>query len=136
VNARTIALEVKLLVDDTNVEAAGLSELYGDCTGPSFVQSRWSRVQYHNQRPHFLDVRSSTALLCSVLIRHSPQEIKIRLPADASPKYHLVVSFYHVKCDLSKTKSTPETLLARSYIPLFPNGRYFSNLPLLSPSTS
>lgn len=58
-------------------------------------------------------------------------EIKINLPTPLNNKHHLLFTFLHVSCDLSKQKkereskdiSGPETVVGYSWLPLLHKGR-------------
>jgi len=66
---------------------------------------------------------------CTVL-HHSTaptwyEEIKLRLPIHLHGKHHLLFTFYHISCELSKKKeSSIETCVGYAWLPLLQRGRY------------
>ena len=57
-------------------------------------------------------------------------EVKISLPTTLNNKHHLLFTFLHVSCDLSKQKkekdkeaNNPETIVGYSWLPLHHKGR-------------
>ena len=70
--------------------------------------------------------------VCSVLHHVTcPQwydEVKVDLPTTLTTKHHLLFTFVHVSCDLSKQKKdkdsgNPETVVGYSWLPLIHKGR-------------
>lgn len=54
------------------------------------------------------------------------EEIKIRLPLNITASHHLLFSFIHVSCDLSKrrdTNTTYETAVGYAWLPLLTKGK-------------
>ena len=87
--------------------------IYGHI-GQLKMVSHWiSSVSHHNTTPSWLD------------------EIKINLPTPLNSKHHLLFTFLHVSCDLSKQKkdrdskesSGPESIVGYSWLPLLHKGR-------------
>eukprot|EP01119_Soliformovum_irregulare_P021573 TRINITY_DN7210_c0_g1_i1.p1 TRINITY_DN7210_c0_g1~~TRINITY_DN7210_c0_g1_i1.p1 ORF type:complete len:1800 (-),score=546.30 TRINITY_DN7210_c0_g1_i1:194-5593(-) len=106
ISARNIAVEIKLMSSDGNVHAEGLPVIYGKSTSPSAMTTKeLCTVFYHNKKPKFLD------------------EIKIELPFKLNSDHHLLITFYHVQCQLKKVKDKPEVVLGYSVIPIFENNR-------------
>eukprot|EP01130_Rhizamoeba_saxonica_P016447 TRINITY_DN7605_c0_g1_i1.p1 TRINITY_DN7605_c0_g1~~TRINITY_DN7605_c0_g1_i1.p1 ORF type:complete len:1855 (-),score=416.20 TRINITY_DN7605_c0_g1_i1:64-5628(-) len=115
-SVKSVIMEVKLLEND-DIIPSSVSTIFGDFSGPSFVEKKLGSVQYHNRRPHFND------------------QFKILLPTILTSFHHLVVSFYHV---VLKKKSNDETLklIAQTSIPLYPDGSIIKNghhsIPIMS----
>lgn len=54
------------------------------------------------------------------------EEIKIRLPLNVSSQHHILFSFVHVSCDLSKRRDANtsfENPVGYSWLPLLPKGK-------------
>ncbi len=86
VSARNIAIEVKLMDNDGNVQANELPVIYGKSTSSSLTTKETTCIFYHNKKPKFYD------------------EIKIQLPPLLTPAHHILLSFFHIQCQDKKGK--------------------------------
>lgn len=96
-SSRNIALKIKLMESAKDAKADGLPFIYSPMKGGEMVSEQWTTVTYHNTRPVFCN-----------------EEVKILLPASLKKGLHIVVQFYHVKCNLAGKKKTavkPEEML-------------------------
>jgi len=90
-SSRTIALKVKLMDCAKDARAPGLPLICSNKDSGRLVTEQWGSVTYHNKRPVFCN-----------------EEVKIMLPASLKKDLHLVVQFYHVKCNLAGKKKSKE----------------------------
>ncbi|PSN40266.1 Dedicator of cytokinesis protein 11 [Blattella germanica] len=103
--ARNIACIVELRDSDTE-GAHPLCCIYGRPGGAIFVHQGSCTVLHHSTIPTWYE------------------EIKIRLPIRLHSKHHLLFTFYHISCELSKKKETTvETCVGYSWLPLLQKGR-------------
>uniref|UniRef100_A0A0P6E5D7 Dedicator of cytokinesis protein n=2 Tax=Daphnia magna TaxID=35525 RepID=A0A0P6E5D7_9CRUS len=110
--ARNIACVVELRDSDAK-DAQPLKNIYGQ-VGQLQMVSQWvCSVSHHITSPCWMD------------------EIKINLPTPLNNKHHLLFTFLHVSCDLSKQKKDrenkellgPEVVVGYSWLPLMHKGR-------------
>ncbi|XP_013133698.1 PREDICTED: dedicator of cytokinesis protein 9 [Papilio polytes] len=110
--ARNIACSIELRDNDTG-DNKPLQVIYGR-TG-MMCQYRCS-VLHHNANPSWCD------------------EAKIRLPATITAKHHLLFTFHHISCDLTKKNDTNvETCIGYAWVPLLKNDKLIEeliNLPI------
>ncbi|KAH3744641.1 DOCK family protein [Pelomyxa schiedti] len=113
-SGRNICITVKLCDTDTVPDPDGLPVIYGDSSSPSMVTKSCVTVVYHNKRPKY-----------SLF-----DEIKIQLPLKLTPQHHLLVTFSHINCKVSKKKSSEaiETPLGHCVIPLVSSSGEFLKL--------
>ncbi|XP_052757821.1 dedicator of cytokinesis protein 9 isoform X1 [Galleria mellonella] len=110
--ARNIACSVELRDSDTG-DNKPLQVVYGRMG--MTTQYRCS-VLHHNASPIWSD------------------EAKIRLPATITPQHHLLFTFYHISCDLTKKNdANVETCIGYAWVPLLKNDKLVEeiiNLPI------
>ena len=106
-SSRNIAIEVRLFADDSDLTGPGLPLIYGNSVNSALTNNARSHIFYHSKKPVFFD------------------EIKIQLPTFLTSKHHLMISFSHLTCVLQKGKpnSNVETLIGRTFIPIYPGNR-------------
>lgn len=106
-SARNIAVEVKLMKDDSDMTKPGLPNIYGTTTDSSLTTSALTHVFYHTKKPIFFD------------------EFKLKLPTYLTEKHHILVSFYHTTCAYQKGKQNQsvETIIGRCSIPIYPDNK-------------
>lgn len=106
-SSRNIAIEVKLFADDSDFSGPGLPLIYGNSVNSALTSFARSHVFYHSKKPVYFD------------------EIKIQLPTFLTSKHHLMISFSHLTCVLQKGKpnSSVETLIGKTFIPIYPGNR-------------
>ena len=97
VSCRNVAVEIRLMDNDSNVNAEGLPSIYGTSTSSALTHKEITSVIYHNKKPKFMD------------------EIKIHLPPNLTPEHHLLVTFYHVQCQLKKAKKEDKPGVSMSH---------------------
>mmetsp|Transcript_5025 Transcript_5025/g.14107 ORF Transcript_5025/g.14107 Transcript_5025/m.14107 type:complete len:1732 (-) Transcript_5025:41-5236(-) len=90
-SSRNIAIRVKVLPSQEDPRAPGLPIIYGRSTGDPLQREMWASVTYHSTKPSFCN-----------------EEFKIQLPSALSHNLHLVVEFFHVKCNLVAKKKGKE----------------------------
>ena len=86
-SSRNIALKVKVMEGGEDSKADGLPLIYGRTRGKQFHDCVWSTVTYHSTRPSFFG-----------------EEVKIKLPVALKKTFHIVVEFYHIKCNAAGKK--------------------------------
>ncbi|XP_046447610.1 dedicator of cytokinesis protein 9-like isoform X2 [Daphnia pulex] len=110
--ARNIACVIELRDSDAK-DAQPLKSIYGQ-VGQLQMVSQWvCSVSHHITSPCWMD------------------EIKINLPTSLNNKHHLLFTFLHISCDLSKQKKDrdnkevlgPEVVVGYSWLPLMHKGR-------------
>ncbi|XP_063376067.1 dedicator of cytokinesis protein 9 [Cydia fagiglandana] len=112
--ARNIACSIELRECDTG-DNKPLQVVYGR-TGMT-TQYRCS-VLHHNANPSWSD------------------EAKIRLPATITPNHHLLFTFYHISCDLTKKNdANVETCIGYAWVPLLKNNKFVDEIVNLSIAT-
>lgn len=82
--------------------------IYGRPGYPTFVPKISCPVLHHNTNPTFYE------------------EIKLRLPLHITNQHHILFSFVHVSCDLSKKRDTAssfENPVGFSWLPLLAKGK-------------
>lgn len=106
-SSRNIAIEVRLFADDSDMSGPGMPLIYGNSVNSALTTFARSHVFYHSKKPVYFD------------------EIKIQLPTFLTSKHHLMISFSHLTCVLQKGKpnSNVETLIGRTFIPIYPGNR-------------
>ncbi|KAJ6653778.1 hypothetical protein lerEdw1_008707 [Lerista edwardsae] len=107
--ARNIAVRVEFRDSDEG-DVRPLKCFYGKPGGPLLTSSAYACVLHHNQNPEFYD------------------EIKTELPVHLHPKHHLLLTFYHVSCEINtkgtaKKQDAVETTVGFSWLPLLKDGR-------------
>ncbi|KAI8427626.1 hypothetical protein MSG28_002111 [Choristoneura fumiferana] len=112
--ARNIACAIELRENDTG-ENKPLQVVYGRVGMTS--QYRCS-VLHHNANPTWSD------------------EVKIRLPTTITPLHHLLFTFYHISCDLTKKNdANVETCIGYAWVPLLKNNKFVDEIVNLSIAT-
>ncbi|KAL3282070.1 hypothetical protein HHI36_005269 [Cryptolaemus montrouzieri] len=113
--ARNIACTVELRESDGET-ATGLKCIYGRPGQPLLVPSVSCSVLHHNTTPFWYE------------------EVKIRLPIKLLPSHHLLFTFYHVSCDITKKRENGiETCIGYSWAPILHKGKInvdLQNLPV------
>lgn len=82
--------------------------IYGRPGYPTFVPKISCPVLHHNTNPTWYE------------------EIKLRLPLNITSQHHILFSFVHVSCDLSKKRDTGasfENPVGYSWLPLLAKGK-------------
>ncbi|XP_076270905.1 dedicator of cytokinesis protein Ziz isoform X1 [Rhynchophorus ferrugineus] len=103
--ARNIACIVELR-DSDNEEAKGLPCIYGRPGQPVLVSHMSCAVLHHNTIPTWYE------------------EIKIRLPTNILYSHHLLFTFYHISCDITKKRENGiETCVGYAWLPLLQKGK-------------
>eukprot|EP01114_Cavostelium_apophysatum_P015137 TRINITY_DN4064_c0_g1_i2.p1 TRINITY_DN4064_c0_g1~~TRINITY_DN4064_c0_g1_i2.p1 ORF type:complete len:1824 (-),score=558.97 TRINITY_DN4064_c0_g1_i2:115-5586(-) len=107
ISSRNIAVEIRLMENDFNVQDEGLKMIHGKSTSTLLTTRELTAVNYHNKKPKFYD------------------EIKIQLPNHLTPQHHLLVTFYHVQCNLKKAKKDERLAVCLGYttIPMFEDNK-------------
>ncbi|XP_075242706.1 dedicator of cytokinesis protein 11-like isoform X2 [Convolutriloba macropyga] len=96
--ARNIACNVRFFGDDS-CQSPPLTCIYSPVLGQniSFTDQYMTAISHHNTNPDFQD------------------EIKIELPAELTPKHHVLFTFYHISCDqVSKLTTSSATVGKKS----------------------
>eukprot|EP01096_Ripella_sp_DP13-Kostka_P011959 TRINITY_DN4916_c0_g1_i8.p1 TRINITY_DN4916_c0_g1~~TRINITY_DN4916_c0_g1_i8.p1 ORF type:complete len:1485 (+),score=781.21 TRINITY_DN4916_c0_g1_i8:1676-6130(+) len=113
--ARNIAVEVRLLENDLDLNAPGLNVFYGKGRN-EFVNKYTSTVTYHSKAPQFYD------------------EIKIALPPNLNADHHLLFIFYHINVQPGKRGQQQQMQQNAGYAvwPILQNDRIITkeNLPV------
>ncbi|ERL87077.1 hypothetical protein D910_04478 [Dendroctonus ponderosae] len=103
--ARNIACVVEVR-DSDNEEAQGLPCIYGRPGQPLLVSSMSCAVLHHNTIPCWYE------------------EVKIRLPTNILYSHHLLFTFYHISCDLTKKRDNGvESCVGYAWLPLLQKGK-------------
>ncbi|XP_069677062.1 dedicator of cytokinesis protein 9 isoform X2 [Periplaneta americana] len=103
--ARNIACVVELRDSDAD-GAQPLRCVFGRPGGPVFVHQSSCTVLHHSTTPTWYE------------------EVKLRLPINLHSKHHLLFTFYHISCELSKKKENSiETCVGYTWLPLLQKGR-------------
>ncbi|XP_056646243.1 dedicator of cytokinesis protein 9 isoform X1 [Diorhabda sublineata] len=103
--ARNIACVIELR-DSDHEEAKALQCIYGRPGQPLLVSQTSCAVLHHNTYPTWYE------------------EIKIRLPTNILFSHHLLFTFYHISCDITKKRENGiETCVGYAWIPLLQKGR-------------
>ncbi|KAK9870395.1 hypothetical protein WA026_007964 [Henosepilachna vigintioctopunctata] len=113
--ARNIACIVELRDSDSDT-ATGLKCIYGRPGQQLLVTSISCSVLHHNTTPFWYE------------------EVKIRLPIKVLPSHHLLFTFYHVSCDITKKRENGiEHCIGYAWIPILQKGRInmdMQNIPV------
>jgi len=112
--ARNIAVSAKLLLNDDDPSAKGLEVVYGESSGPMFVDEAWTPVTYRDKKPTFCN------------------EFKFCLPATVPAKAHILFSFYNISCKPPKKSNKakmkdPKVLIGYAALPLTKSGNIIIN---------
>ncbi|XP_028129258.2 dedicator of cytokinesis protein 9 [Diabrotica virgifera virgifera] len=103
--ARNIACVIELR-DSDNEEAKGLPCIYGRPGQPLLVSQTSCAVLHHNTFPTWYE------------------EVKIRLPTNILFSHHLLFTFYHISCDITKKRENGiENCVGYAWLPLLQKGR-------------
>nr|CAH7754240.1 unnamed protein product [Callosobruchus chinensis] len=103
--ARNIACLVELR-DSDNEEAKGLQCIYGRPGQSPLVSQVSCAVLHHNTIPMWYE------------------EVKIRLPTNILQTHHLLFTFYHISCDITKKRENGiESCVGYAWLPLLQKGK-------------
>nr|CAI5852247.1 unnamed protein product [Callosobruchus analis] len=103
--ARNIACVVELR-DSDNEEAKGLQCIYGRPGQSPLVSQVSCAVLHHNTIPMWYE------------------EVKIRLPTNILQTHHLLFTFYHISCDITKKRENGiESCVGYAWLPLLQKGK-------------
>ncbi|CAG9771792.1 unnamed protein product [Ceutorhynchus assimilis] len=103
--ARNIACVVEVR-DSDNEEAKGIPCIYGRPGQPLLVSSLTCAVLHHITIPSWYE------------------EIKIRLPTTILYSHHLLFTFYHISCDITKKRDNGiESCVGYAWLPLLHKGK-------------
>ncbi|CAG9862855.1 unnamed protein product [Phyllotreta striolata] len=103
--ARNIACVIQVR-DSDNEEAKGLPCIYGRPGQPLLVSQTSCAVLHHNTYPTWYE------------------EVKIRLPTNLLCSHHLLFTFYHVSCDITKKRENGiENCVGYAWLPLLQKGK-------------
>ncbi|XP_030749591.1 dedicator of cytokinesis protein 9 isoform X3 [Sitophilus oryzae] len=103
--ARNIACTVELR-DSDNEEAKGIPCIYGRPGQPLLVPQISCAVLHHSTIPTWYE------------------EIKIRLPTNILYSHHLLFTFYHISCDITKKRDNGiESCVGYAWLPLLQKGK-------------
>lgn len=102
--ARNIACLVELR-DSDGEGSKGIQCIYGRPGNALLVNQVSCAVLHHSTTPCWYE------------------EIKVRLPINLTANHHLLFTFYHVSCDISKKKDTVESSVGFAWLPLLQKGK-------------
>ncbi|CAH0557569.1 unnamed protein product [Brassicogethes aeneus] len=103
--ARNIACVIELR-DSDNEEAKGLQCIYGRPDQQPLVAQTSCAVLHHNTIPTWYE------------------EVKIKLPTNILSTHHLLFTFYHISCDITKKREISiENCVGYSWLPLLHKGK-------------
>lgn len=103
--ARNIACVIEVR-DTDSADGSALRCIYGRPNSRVLVKQTICAVLHHNTTPCWYD------------------EIKIRLPIQLSSNHHLLFTFFHVSCELSKKRENGiESCVGYAWIPLLQKGK-------------
>ena len=103
---RNIACCIELR-DSDGENAEALLCIYGRPGFNALVHQTYCYVLHHNATPEWYE------------------EIKIRLPIQLTEKHHLLFTFYHISCDISKKREhNLETCIGYCWIPLIKKDKF------------
>ncbi|KAE8748545.1 hypothetical protein FOCC_FOCC004721 [Frankliniella occidentalis] len=102
-SARNIAVKMQLMCGEEEHNA--MSVIFGKSSCPDFASEAYTTVSYHSKCPDFYD------------------EFKLKLPANLGDQHHLLFTFYHISCQRKEEKTTVETPVGYTWLPVFRDGR-------------
>ncbi|XP_050306735.1 dedicator of cytokinesis protein 9 isoform X2 [Anthonomus grandis grandis] len=103
--ARNIACVVEVR-DSDNEEAKAIPCIYGRPGQGPLVSSMTCAVLHHNTMPSWYE------------------EVKIRLPTNILYSHHLLFTFYHISCDITKKRDNGvDTCVGYAWLPLLHKGK-------------
>ncbi|KAJ8916213.1 hypothetical protein NQ315_016352 [Exocentrus adspersus] len=104
--ARNIACVVEVR-DSDNQETKALQCIYGRPGQPPLVSQVSCAVLHHNAIPTWYE------------------EVKIRLPTNILQSHHLLFTFYHISCDITKKRENGiENCVGYAWLPLLQKGKF------------
>jgi len=113
ISHRNIAMEVKVLDNDSDPSQKGMQVIYAGTAGiGEMTEAYTSAVWYHQETPKHFD------------------EIAIKLPIQVNEKHHLLITYYHINCKPPKSSGKNEeqtTVIAYSFIKLLKDHQYVAN---------
>lgn len=102
-SARNIAVKMQLMCGEEEHNA--MPVIFGKSSCPEFATEAYTTVSYHSKCPDFYD------------------EFKMKLPANLGDQHHLLFTFYHISCQRKEEKTTVETPVGFTWLPVFRDGR-------------
>lgn len=102
-SARNIAVKMQLMCGEEEHNA--MPVIFGKSSCPEFTTEAYTTVSYHSKCPDFYD------------------EFKMKLPANLGDQHHLLFTFYHISCQRKEEKTTVETPVGYTWLPVFRDGR-------------
>lgn len=102
-SARNIAVKMQLMCGEEEHNA--MPVIFGKSSCPEFATEAYTTVSYHSKCPDFYD------------------EFKIKLPANLGDQHHILFTFYHISCQRKEEKTTVETPVGYTWLPIFRDGR-------------
>lgn len=102
-SARNIAVKMQLMCGEEEHNA--MPVIFGKSSCPEFATEAYTTVSYHTKCPDFYD------------------EFKLKMPANLGDQHHLLFTFYHIICQRKEEKTTAETPVGYTWLPVFRDGR-------------
>eukprot|EP01133_Synstelium_polycarpum_P007759 gene7759-9098_t len=106
-HGRNVCIRIEIRDSDI-LSTPPLRVIYGRSSSQRLTNSYHTQTHYHNKTPTFTD------------------EIKIQLPTNLSPKFHVLFSVYHIVCN-KKKEEEDSSLIGYSVLPLYKDRKFVDN---------